>query len=436
MSLDPTETGHLPSHNEYFQLKDKDVWSLINETAAQTEKETGVKMVHLGQGFYSYSPPDFAIEEAKKALDIAMVNQYAPTRGRMSLIDALSKTYSHYYDHALEPSEIMVSTGANEGILSCFFGFLNPGDEVIVFEPFFDQYISNIEMAGGKVVYVQIHAPKDFNENIVSGKDWTIDPQELESAISSKTKMIVLNTPQNPLGKVFTREELTMIGNLAVKHNLLVVSDEVYENLYYVPDRVRIHTISPEIDERCLVVGSSGKTFAATGWRIGWVIGNKALINYVAAAHTRICFSSPGPMQEAVAGALLRAKDNGYYEKSRAAFVNKYKIFTSVFDYLGLPYTKAEGGYYLYVNFHKLQIPDNYVFPDLFLKSRDFQLAYWLIKEIGVVSIPPSEFYISEHKAEAKDCLRFAICKQDEVLQEAVKRLKKLKPFVGNRTNQ
>ncbi|ODV97051.1 hypothetical protein PACTADRAFT_48822 [Pachysolen tannophilus NRRL Y-2460] len=422
----------LPKNNPYFKKSGKDVWSLINETAAAAEKESGEKIVNLGQGFFSYSPPDFAIKAAKDALDIAACNQYSHARGRPRLLKALSDTYSPFYGRKLDTSEIQVSTGANEGILSIFTAFLTHGldEEVIVFEPFFDQYISNIELSGGKVVYVPLHPPSDFNKRTVKGSEWEINWNELENAITSKTKMIVLNTPHNPVGKVFTRDELNKIGNLAVKHNFLIVSDEVYENLYYT-DHVRIATLSPEIGARTLTVGSAGKSFAATGWRVGWIIGNPELISYVALAHTRICFSTPSPLQEAVASALEQSLTNGYYEKTRQEYIHKYEIFNKVWDDLGLPYTIAEGGYFLLVNFGKVKVPQDYKYPaEIASRAKDFKLAYWLIKEFGVVAIPPTEFYIPEHEKVAEDCLRFAVCKDDELLEAAVEKLKGLKKYI------
>lgn len=199
--------------NKYFTSNTaKDVWSLTNEAAAKAannSKNQGRELINLGQGFFSYSPPQFAIKEAQKALDIPIVNQYSPTRGRPSLINSLIKLYSPIYNTELKAENVTVTTGANEGILSCLMGLLNAGDEVIVFEPFFDQYIPNIELCGGKVVYVPINPPKELDQRNTRGEEWTIDFEQFEKAITSKTKAVIINTPHNPIGKVFTREELT-----------------------------------------------------------------------------------------------------------------------------------------------------------------------------------------------------------------------------------
>lgn len=425
----------LPKNNPYFSLSGKDIWSLINETAAAKEASSGEKVANLGQGFFSYSPPKFAIDSAKAAFDNALDNQYATPNGKPVLVESLRKHYSKKLNRELSNSEIIVTTGANEGMLSCFFGFIEPGDEVIVFQPFFDQYISNIEMPGGKVVYVKLNPPQDFDERIVDANEYSIDWNELENAITDKTKMIVINTPHNPIGKVFSKDELNKIGKLAVKNNFVILSDEVYENLYYGENDddkfPRIYTSEDEeIRRRTLFVGSAGKTFAATGWRIGWIVGSPELIPYVKAAHTRICFSTPAPLQVAVSNAITEADSNGYYKKMNDEYRNKYKILQSVFDELNIPYTKAEGGYFLLVNFKKVKMPE-LEWPDLIKdKPRDFKLAYWLIEEFGVVSIPPSEFYIKEDAHIMADCLRFAVCKDDEVLVDAANRLKGLSKYL------
>lgn len=229
-----------------------------------------------------------------------------------------------------------VTTGANEGMLSAFMGFLEPGDEVIVFEPFFDQYISNIEMPGGKVVYVPLQPPPNGATQTTSAGEWTVNMQELESKITPRTRMIVINTPHNPVGKVFSRDELQAIGDLCVKHNILILSDEVYDRLYYVPF-TRIATLSPEIAQLTITVGSAGKLFYATGWRVGYLIGPEHLIKYVAAAHTRICFSSVSPLQEATAVAFEEADKRGFWEESKAEMKGKLDRFNEVWDELGLP---------------------------------------------------------------------------------------------------
>lgn len=425
-------------HNPYFNQKlgQKDIWTLINETAAEAQKESGKSIVNLGQGFFSYNPPDFAIEAVNKATSQPQFNQYASARGNPNLLNELSSLYTKEFNRKVGTDEIQITTGANEGMFSIFFGYLTPGDEVIVFQPFFDQYIPNIEMCGGKVKYVQLKFPEKFNGESVSGNDWEVDWEGLTNAITDKTKLIVINTPHNPIGKVFTEEELYKIGKIAIGNNLILVSDEVYENLYYSKSFTRPATLSslPELAERTLTIGSAGKSFAATGWRVGWVHGPASLIKYVTAAHTRICFSTPAPLQQAVADGLKQAASNKYFEITRQEYVKKYELFTKVFDELNLPYTSAQGGYFLLVNLLKVKIPNDFEYPaDISDKgTNDFKLAYWLIKEIGVVGIPPTEFlYPADRQGNGlENCLRFAVCKDNSILEEAVEKLRLLKEYL------
>lgn len=281
-----------------FSDNRKDVWSMINEAAAASPKQP---IVNLGQGFFGYNPPDFLLTAAKEALDRVDCNQYSHTKGRPRLKRAIAAAYSPFWGRRLDAeTEVTVTSGANEGMLSVFTAFVEPGDEVIVFEPFFDQYISNIEMPGGKVVYVPLQPPADGSVRTTPASAWSVDFAQLEAAVSPRTKMLVLNTPHNPVGKVFSRAELERIADLCVRHQIIILSDEVYDRLFYVPF-TRVATLSPDVEKITITVGSAGKNFYATGWRVGWLIGPPALIQYVSAAHTRINFATVSPLQEACA---------------------------------------------------------------------------------------------------------------------------------------
>lgn len=200
----------------------------------------------------------------------------------------------------------------------------------------FSRYISNIEMPGGKVVYVPMHPPADSATTTSSAAGWKVDMKALEAAITPRSRMIVINTPHNPIGKVFSKEELLQIGELCVKHQIIILSDEVYDRLYYVPF-TRIATLSPEIAKITLTVGSGGKIFYATGWRVGWLIGPEHLIKYVSAAHTRICYSSVSPLQEATAIGLEEADSHNFWEESKKDMKGKMDKFNKIWDELGLP---------------------------------------------------------------------------------------------------
>ncbi|KAF2668647.1 kynurenine aminotransferas-like protein [Microthyrium microscopicum] len=406
----------------------QDVWSIINEAAAASPIQP---IVNMGQGFFGYNPPKFVTDAAKSALDRVECNQYSPTKGRPRLRKALANAYSPFFGRTLDPeTDVVVTTGANEGMLSAFMAFLEQGDEVIVFEPFFDQYISNIEMPGGKVVYVPMHPPASGATKTSSAAEWSFDIAAFEAAISPRTKMVVINSPHNPIGKVFSRSELTAIGEICVKHSIIILSDEVYDRLYYVPF-TRIATISPEIAALTITVGSGGKIFYCTGWRVGWLIGPKELIKYASAAHTRICYSSVSPLQEATAIGLEEAEENGFWEESKREMKGKMDSFNKIWDELGLPYSDPEGGYFVLVNMSRVKLPESYEFPShVANRPRDFKLAWFLIMELGVAAIPPTEFFTPQNAHIVEDYLRFAVCKDDEVLETAKERLRGLKKYI------
>ncbi|KAF1929438.1 kynurenine-oxoglutarate transaminase 1 mitochondrial precursor [Didymella exigua CBS 183.55] len=406
----------------------QDVWSMVNEAAAASPVKP---IVNMGQGFFGYNPPQFVLDAAKAALDQVDCNQYAPTRGRPRLKKAIAAAYSPFFGRELDPdSEVTVTTGANEGMLSAFMAFLEKDDEVIVFEPFFDQYISNIEMPGGRVVYVPMRPPPHGATKTTSAAEWSLDVAELAAAITPRTRMVVLNSPHNPIGKVFSKDELTAIARLCVQHNIIILSDEVYDRLYYVPF-TRVATLSPEIARLTLTVGSGGKNFYATGWRVGWLIGPDHLIKYVAAAHTRICYSSVSPLQEATAVGFEQADAHDFWAESKRETKAKMDKFTAVFRELDLPYSDPEGGYFVLVNMAKVKLPDDYDFPPhVAERPRDFKLAWFLIMELGVAAIPPTEFFTPDNAHMVEDWLRFAVCKNDDVLDTAMERLRGLKKYI------
>ncbi len=285
-------------------------------------------------------------------------------------------------------------------------------------------------MPGGKVVYVPLHPPSEGALRSSSANNWTLNMSELEAAITPQTRMIVINSPHNPIGKVFSHSELLAIGNLCVQHNILILSDEVYDRLYYTPF-TPMATLSPEIANLTITVGSGGKNFYCTGWRVGWLIGPEHLIKYVSAAHTRICFSSVSPLQEATAVAFEQAEAHDFWETTKREMKQKIDLFVSVFDELGLPYSYPEGGYFVLVNMAKVKLPEDYEWNERVRdRPRDFKLAWWLIMEIGVAAIPPTEFMTEERAGIVEDYIRFAVCKDDKVLESAMERLRGLRKYM------
>ncbi|CAG8465198.1 9239_t:CDS:2 [Dentiscutata heterogama] len=395
----------------------QDVWSIFTPLAAQ------LKAVNLGQGFMNFPPPDFVRKAAITAINTDDCNQYSHPKGRLRTREALAKSYSPLFNRTLDPeTEVITSAGANEGLYAIFAGFLDDGDEVILIEPFFDQYIANITMNGGVPVYVPLRPHGDTNK-IMSSRDWKLDINELRSKITPRSKILVFNTPHNPVGKVFSKEEMLEIAQVVKEHNLLLVSDEVYDRLYYKPDvHERIANL-PGLWERTITVGSGGKTFGTTGWRVGWSIGPKNLIKTVLAAQTRI---------EAIAISIEEADTHDYYEENIVLYEQRREKLCKALSDAGLPYTIPQGSYFILANTKRINIPENYEYPEVLNgRPRDFKVCYWMAKEIGVVAIPPSEFYSEENRHLGEDYARFAFCKTDETLEAAAKALLKLKKYIN-----
>lgn len=371
--------------------------------------------VNLGQGFPNFSAPDFVKEAACLAIANDM-NQYARSAGHPRLVKALSQVYSPLFGREIDPmAEIVVTTGATEAIFATIQGLINPGDEVILIEPFYDSYPASVIMAGGKPIYV----PLRFKVGASSAAEWTLDFDELAAAFSSKTRLLILNTPMNPVGKVFTRSELTKIAELVQKHDVLLLSDEVYEWMVYSgAQHVRIATL-PGMWERTITLGSAGKTFSVTGWKIGWAIAPKHLANAVFLAHQWIPFAVSTPFQEAVGAAFEQVEEQGYFKWLSEMYCQKRDKLRNALNEVGLTPVKPDGSYFIIVDTSHLDIPVPAG------ERRDFALCRWFTSEVGVAAIPPSPFYSGEHKYLTDNLARFTFCKTDEMLDEAVRRLKK-----------
>ncbi|KAL9066664.1 MAG: hypothetical protein Q9161_007423 [Pseudevernia consocians] len=375
---------------------------MVNSAAAASPVQP---IANLGQGFFGYNPPALLLNAAKEALNRVDCNQYSPTKGRPRLKKALATSYAPLLGKSINPeTDIAITTGANEGMLCAMMAFVEPGDEIVVFEPFFDQYIPSIELAGATAKFVPLSPPSNASTKKTAASDWVFDMETLRQAVTPKTKML------NPLGKVFSRGELLAIGEICVKNSIIILSDEVYDRLSYVPF-TRIATLSPEISSHTLTVGSVGKAFYATGWRVGFLIGPEAMIKYVSTTHTRVCYATPGPQQEAAAVGYEEADLENFWEESKADIQRKMNKFNAIWDELGLPvnsshglaapktgmterflqYTEPQGGYFVLVNTSKIRIPEDYVFPaELQDKPRDYRLSWFIIQELGVAAIPTS----------------------------------------------
>lgn len=402
-----------------------DVWSIFSAVNLPPD------CINLGQGYMNFAPPKWITKAAQNALNLIAPNHYSHPRGRIRLREAIKQHYSPSFGRQLDPeTEILVTSGANEGEYSVFTAFLAPGDEVIMFEPFFDQYLPSVVFNAGKPVFVPLR-PRTENVSKPTGRDWFVDFDELRRAVTPKTKMIIVNTPHNPVGKVFTREELEAIAAIATEYNLLVLADEVYDSLVFDGEKhVRIATL-PGMWERTLTVMSVGKAFSATGWRIGWLIGPESLIGPTLAATTRIVFCTNSPLQEAAAEGLELAGKYNFFPSQLQEYTERRDLLVSAFDELGIKYTLPQGTCFVLLDISQVEIPDDYPFPStLEGRGRDFRACWFLAMELGVSSIPVSEFYCDEHRSIGEAYARFGFCKDIETIRAAKERLLGLKKYL------
>lgn len=373
------------------------IFTEINELALQH------KAINLGQGRPDFDGPAEVIQAAANALlHNANANQYPPGAGTATLRKAIADHASRFYNLEIDPVKgALVTAGATEAIFSCILGTVDRGDEVILIEPYFDSYLPNLIFAGITPVYVPLHPPT-----------WTFDPDELRAAFTSKTRAIILNTPQNPTGRVFTMEEMTLIADLCKEHDVTVISDEVYEHLIFENARHIPMATLPGMLERTLTVSSLGKTFSVTGWKIGWVYGAPELLEGVSRAHQFVTFSANHPAQIAAAHAL--SLPGTYFEEFQAMYTTKRDLLTSALKNAGMKVNAPEGTYFIMADFS-----------DVF-DGDDLEFARYLTSEIGVACIPPTGFFSTEHAHMAATQARFAFCKSDKLLQEAGERLARL----------
>jgi aspartate/methionine/tyrosine aminotransferase len=352
--------------------------------------------VNLGQGFPDFDGPEWLKDIAYKKMQEGH-NQYAPFHGTQNLRQEISHYYNKFYNLKYHPdTEVTVTVGATEAIYLVINALINPGDEVIVLEPFYDSYVASIKMAGGTAIPVTLHAP-----------DFAVDTKELEAAITSRTKLLILNNPHNPTGKVWSKEELTAVANLAIKHDLYLMSDEVYEFLVF--DGVKhIPTATLEgMFERTITVSSAGKTFGLTGWKIGWICANPQVTNACRLIHQYITFSVSTPMQEAVAEGLKQLPD--YLPGFVSLYKGKRDWFYAEMKKLGFDFAIPKGTYFMMVPISK------------HTHQKDVDYAMTLIKEKKVATVPPSAFYLKS--AEGEKFLRFCFAKKDETLKAAIQNL-------------
>ena len=361
--------------------------------------------VNLGQGFPDFPGPEFVKAAARAAID-ADLNQYAISHGAPRLRQTIAATWARDYGRAVDPEgEVTVTSGATEAIADAMLAFLDPGDEVVLFEPFYDSYPPAITFAGGVPRVVTLRPP-----------DWSFDPEELAAAFTPRTRLLLLNTPHNPTGKVFARDELDRIAALCRERDVLAVTDEVYDRIVFDPaEHVPLAT-RPGMWERTLTLNSTGKTFSMTGWKIGYAVGSAPLNAALRAVHQFVTFATATPFQDAMAAALETAPDrgpHGYYAQLKAEYTARRDLLAGALAEAGLPTLPIGGSYFLLAEIAPLGFADDVAF------------CRWLTAEVGVAAIPPSAFYADP--ARAPQLARFCFAKRAETIAAAAERLSHLR---------
>jgi aspartate/methionine/tyrosine aminotransferase len=352
------------------------------------------KAINLGQGFPDFDAPEFVKEAAVDAIR-AGENQYSRSAGHPLLVHAIADTFELQVDPM---EEVTVTCGSTEAISNAILGIVNPGDEVIVIEPFYDSYIACLSMAGAIPKIVTLRAP-----------DFTLDESELRNAFSDKTKMIIVNSPHNPTGRVFSHQELSMIAELAIKHDAIVLSDEVYDKLVLTGTHIPIATL-PQMRERTITLRSLGKVFSVTGWKIGWSVAPPKFTMAIRSAHQFTTFCAATPLQVAAATAL-RAPDS-YFESYREEYRQRRDVLVDGLRAVGFNVHSPEGTYFVLADHTPFGFSD------------DVSFCHHLAKECRVVGIPPTAFYSQSN--DGAGLVRFAFCKGLETLKTAVERLHSL----------
>lgn len=352
--------------------------------------------INLGQGFPNFDGPEFVKEAAIQAIRDGK-NQYARGYGVPDFNNAIAERFKKDTGLVVDPEkEITVTSGCTEAIAATILGLINPGDEVILFAPFYDSYEATLSMAGANVKGITLRPP-----------DFAMPINELKSTISKNTRAILINTPHNPTGKMFTREELSAIASLCVENDVLVFTDEVYDKLAFEMDHISFASL-PGMYERTVTMNSLGKTFSLTGWKIGWAIAPPHLTWGVRQAHAFLTFATSTPMQWAAAAAL-RAPES-YFEELKRDYMAKKAILVDGLEAVGFKVFPSSGTYFVVVDHTPFGLPD------------DVSFCEYLIKEVGVVAIPTSVFYLNPE--EGKNLVRFTFCKDEGTLTAAVERMK------------
>jgi N-succinyldiaminopimelate aminotransferase len=368
--------------------------------------------VNLGQGFPDYPGPAEVLDVARAAIGTGH-DQYPPGPGIPELREAIAAHVQRFRGLVYDPAdEVLVTAGATEALTAALLALLDPGDEVVLLEPMYDSYAAAVAMAGGVLRPVPLRPPAAGEGGATPGA-WTFDVAELRAAVTPRTKLLLLNTPHNPTGKVLDAAELAQVAAVAMEAELLVLTDEVYEHLVFTGSEHRSIATLPGMRDRTLVVSSAGKTFNTTGWKIGWICGPAPLVTAVRTAKQFLTYVNGGPFQPAVA-AGLRLPDEYFAGVARDLEYRRDVLVQGLRD-AGLPVISPEATYFATVDVRRVQ-------PD----GDGLAFCRSLPERAGVVAVPTVVFYDAAHAHLGRHLVRFAFCKRDEVLAEAVERLRRL----------
>jgi aspartate/methionine/tyrosine aminotransferase len=356
--------------------------------------------VNLSQGFPDFPAPLQVKQAAIRAINEER-NQYEITWGSKNLRRAIAERLNHLTGFAIDPeTEVTVCCGSTESMIASLLATINPGDEVIVFEPFYENYGPDAILSGATRRYVKLRPP-----------NWSFDADELQQAFNEHTKAIIINTPNNPTGKVFQRRELELIAKLCQYWNCLAITDEIYDHILYDgAEHTRMMTLEG-MRERTITINSLSKTFSVTGWRVGYVVAAPELTNAIRKVHDFLTVGAAAPLQEAGAFALRLSED--YYRSLRSKYAERRDLLLRILGEAGFQCYKPQGAYYIMTDIRRFGF------------ANDVELTQHLIKDVGVAAVPGSSFYRDSKDGEQQ--LRFCFCKKDETLQEAGRRLEKVK---------
>ena len=354
--------------------------------------------VNLSQGFPDFDPPKEILDRLKEVA-YQDFHQYSITWGAQNFREALAAKQSGPMGHDIDPnSEIVVTCGSTEAMMAAMMTVANPGDKVIVFSPFYENYGADAILSGAEPIYVPLHPPL-----------FKFNPEELEAAFAQNPKALILCNPSNPCGKVFTLEELTYIADLAKKYDVYVIADEVYEHIVYAPHKHTYISSLPGMWERTISCSSLSKTYSITGWRLGYIIASPEIVDVARKVHDFLTVGAAAPLQEAVIPGLRFGQD--YYDELLLKYTRKRDLFLKGLDDIGLTHTVPEGAYYV-----MMDIKD-------FHYESDLEFCEVLAKEVGVGAVPGSSFF----KEPVNHLIRFHFAKKDETLYEALERLSKIR---------